>query len=569
MTPKSRPGPMGTSCLTCKRRHKKCDQRQPVCKVCEDGQFECLGYGHNRRDPILASRSVGSYRLIAPKNGDSSSHSTFLGHKGVREASEDHSFPEDIRPIPPPHKLLISTNSNEGRGNLDSAFDKGSTSALVSTQTRKVEDYLYLFATRPVFKTMESPISILRKIIDLQTQPSYFPLDPLKSFLNSHWFIEYILAQSDKMTDYWYFKSTNCQQINFLEDSVHRLQTSTLNRWIALVVVGIAQSFLTGDASQRSQNSYWIGYIENFAKRELTRDLVPREMQERRSDWVHISLMKTMTLQSSGIYQVLRSLTPTFLQAVYSDPQLWLYACNPTCIPLSNILASEVHELAFFALMDCTCAMAFGLPQQVEYDTTIYSLPTHCPSHQWAHSIPANFLLLLADINACRDKSLHAREWREIERSLQTWHFRSNEHTFTESWMTIAWYAVQESWRLALLAYLYMAVCDTPSNDPRVQSCIKQILQVVGIVRERGPSSAHVSFFVQYLIVGICARSEAHRKVVRDKISTHNVTRFWIMRALDFVPALDHLWHGAAAGGRPIKWSDYMRSREEVLPIVI
>ncbi|CAE6451185.1 unnamed protein product [Rhizoctonia solani] len=371
------------------------------------------------------------------------------------------------------------------------------------------------------------------------------------------------------MTEYWYFKPTNYPRRNFLEDSVHRLQTSIFNRWVTLVAVGIVQSFLTGDVSQCSQNSYWIGHIENFAKRELTRDLVPREMQERRKDWVHISLMKTITTQSSSIYQLLRNITPTFLQVVYSTPQLWLYGCNPTCIPLSNILASEIHELAFFALMDCTCAMAFGLPQQVEYDTTIYSLAIRSASHQWAHSIPANFQLLLVDINTCRDKSPHAREWREIERSLQSWHFRSNEHTFTESWMMIAWYAVQESWRLALLAYLYMAVCDTPSNDPRVQSCIKQILQVVGIVKERGPSSAYVSFFVQYLIVGICARSEAHRKVVRDKISSHNVTRFWMVRASDFAPVLDHLWHGAAAGGRPIKWSDYMRSREEMLPIVI
>lgn len=166
--------------------------------------------------------------------------------------------------------------------------------------------------------------------------------------------------------------------------------------------------------------------------------------------------MKTMTIQSSSIYQLLRTITPTFLQVVYSDPQLWPYGCNLTCIPLSNILASEAHELAFFAFTDCTCAMAFGLPQQVEYETTVYSLPDRPPSHQWAHSTPADFQLLLADINACRDKSPSARDWKDIERSLLTWQFRSNEYTFTESWMTIAWYAVQESWRLALLAYLYM-----------------------------------------------------------------------------------------------------------------
>lgn len=41
------------------------------------------------------------------------------------------------------------------------------------------------------------------------------------------------------------------------------------------------------------------------------------------------------------------------------------------------------------------------------------------------------------------------------------------------------------------------------------------------------------------------------------------------MRGVDFVPVLDHLWHGAAVNGRPIKWSDYMRSREIMLPVVM
>ncbi|CUA73183.1 hypothetical protein RSOLAG22IIIB_05184 [Rhizoctonia solani] len=468
------------------------------------------------------------------------------------------------------HGPFISTETGEEGATFDTVLVNNSTSTLVRSQTRRVEDYLYLFATQPAFKVKatDSPMSILHKSINQQAQSPGSFLDPLKTFLNSHWFIDYILEQSDKITESWYFKPINSQKSHFLESIVHRLRTSTLKRCITLVAMGVIQSFLAGDMTQCLQHRYWVEHIESFAKRELTRDLAPREMQDRRGDWLHIAIMKTLLVQTSNVHQTLRTITPIFLQVVYSDPRLWPNGCNPAYIPLSSVLASELHVLAFFAFMDCTCAMAFGLPHQVEYDTTVYSPPAHSPSHQWAHSTPAHFLLLLADINACRDKSPNAREWREIESCLQTWCFRSGEHTFTESWMTIAWYAVQESWRLALLAYLYMAVCETRSDDPRVQSCIKQVLQVVTIVKDRGLSSAHVSFFVQYLIVGICARTEAHRKVVRDKLSTHNVTRFWIMRAPDFVPVLDHLWHGAAAGGRPIKWSDYMRSREVVLPVI-
>ncbi|KAG8683456.1 hypothetical protein FRC08_014275, partial [Ceratobasidium sp. 394] len=40
----NRPGPIGKSCLTCRRRRKKCDQTRPFCERCTKGKFECLGY---------------------------------------------------------------------------------------------------------------------------------------------------------------------------------------------------------------------------------------------------------------------------------------------------------------------------------------------------------------------------------------------------------------------------------------------------------------------------------------------------------------------------------------------
>jgi hypothetical protein len=41
------------------------------------------------------------------------------------------------------------------------------------------------------------------------------------------------------------------------------------------------------------------------------------------------------------------------------------------------------------------------------------------------------------------------------------------------------------------------------------------------------------------------------------------------MRGRDFVPVLEHLWKGVAAEGRPVKWDDYLASREAVLPVII
>ncbi|KAH7338121.1 hypothetical protein B0J17DRAFT_411437 [Rhizoctonia solani] len=280
--------------------------------------------------------------------------------------------------------------------------------------------------------------------------------------------------------------------------------------------------------------------------------------------------MRFRLIPSCNVYQLLRSIAPVFLQVVYSNPILWSGSRDPTRIPFLNILASEFHELAYFATVDCTYAMASGLPQHVDYDTTFYRRPSIFASHQWTHSSPIEFQLVLADINACRDKSsTSVRELEDIERWLLTWESQPGEYIFTESWMMVAWYAVQESWRLTLLVYLYLAVFDASSDDPRIQSCVKQILQVVGTVKKRGPSDVNASFFSQYLMVGICAHSEAQRKLVRDKLASEKETKLWLMRAADFVPVLDHLWCGAAADGRSVKWSDYIRSREAALPIVL
>lgn len=55
---KSKPGPRGTSCLTCRQRRKKCDLSRPFCGRCTKGSFECLGYDGD----VGASKLQGTSR---------------------------------------------------------------------------------------------------------------------------------------------------------------------------------------------------------------------------------------------------------------------------------------------------------------------------------------------------------------------------------------------------------------------------------------------------------------------------------------------------------------------------
>ncbi|KAJ1305334.1 hypothetical protein OPQ81_000350 [Rhizoctonia solani] len=576
MVVKSRPGPLGSSCLTCKRRHKKCDLRRPICKRCEVGRYTCEGYEHNRRG---AARNTQPEVPHLPRVlEESSSYSTPSGSEWEQSIPESAPLPgelsEDTTISSSPDSFTSPyLNTRKGASGLP---DDSHMSALVTKKTSRAEDYLRLFATRSTPDAPVTPLSMLRKIINSQAQLPYSLVDPMKTFLNSSWIVDYILEKSDKYLEQWYFRPVNYPRKRSQEAVVMRLNTSPITRWLSLVAMSIFEAFSTGDTSQDRIHITWIGYIEGCLMRELARELAPRQTQDRHSDSLHVAIMKTKIIHSSSTYQILRNMTPTFLQVAYSEPKIWPNGCDPAYIPLSNILGSESHELAYFALIDCTYSMASGLPQQVEYDTTVYEhpivpsgRPSSDASHQWAHSSPSEFQLVLADINACRDKSPAARDWRDIEEWLVTWQSRPTNFEFTQPWMKIAWYAVQESWRLALLTYLYIAVCGISSDDPRIQSYIKQILQVVGTVKKQGSSDANMSFFVQYLMVGICARNEAHRKIARDKLCASNETKLWLLRASDFVPVLDHLWHGAAADGRPIKWSDYMHSREVAITVIV
>ncbi|KAF8686355.1 hypothetical protein RHS04_00149 [Rhizoctonia solani] len=343
---------------------------------------------------------------------------------------------------------------------------------------------------------------------------------------------------------------------------VSRLRASPSSRWIILISIKIYEDIIEGDRSQTDIHVHWIERTAASIYRRFGQNLTPQETKYLRADWLEISIISSIFGRGPNAYVALRNATPTFLQGVYSLPGIWSGGSDPTLIPLLEVIKSEDYSLSTYTLVDCMCALSFGLPQQIEYDTTARVLPDDFLPHEWATGIPTEFHLLLADINACRDKSPRARDWREIEHILVHWESRMiRNDEYWESWMSVAWLAIQESWRLTLLAYLYLAVCGLPSDDVQIQQCSTQILQVVGTVKKREPSDLAVSFFVQYLIVGICARRENHRRITRSKLSDPTTG------GLDFVPVLDHLWHGAGLGGHAITWSDYLHSRETLIPV--
>ncbi|KAH7338112.1 hypothetical protein B0J17DRAFT_411231 [Rhizoctonia solani] len=382
-----------------------------------------------------------------------------------------------------------------------------------------------------------------------------------------------VIGTGEMMMERSYFKPIRNQTERLQQTITIRLQRSSFTRWVLFLCARICESFAQGDTSQNQIYNRWIGDVERALKSALTQDLASREAQVRLGDALEVQLLKAMMGHCSGTYQLLRTVTPTFLQTVFSDPGLWSDSQDPTLVPLGPVIESTHHGIAHFALTDSLSAMAFGLPSQVDYSTTGYTPPSTPSPFEWAHishSSPAEFQILLAEINACRDKRPSARAREDIERQLLAWQAQPNYYVESwEPWMISAWFSVQESWRLALLAYLYIAVYDRPSDDAQVQLCTQQIFEVTNMVKQHESSKTSIPFFIQYLIAGICASSGCQRTLVRERLATVSMTRLWLMRGRDFVPVLEHLWQGAAAEGHPVKWSDYLDSREAVLPVVL
>jgi hypothetical protein len=125
-------------------------------------------------------------------------------------------------------------------------------------------------------------------------------------------------------------------------------------------------------------------------------------------------------------------------------------------------------------------------------------------------------------------------------------------------------------------------MCGRLSDDARVQASVRQIVQLLQILQPDLTTRTH--YFVPCLIVSsiffslalsltvasqasICTPSEKHRAELRNAFVKVEKELPWLFRALDYKSVMDHLWHGAAAGGKPVRWDDYIESRRAVMPV--
>ncbi|QRW24266.1 Fungal specific transcription factor domain [Rhizoctonia solani] len=312
----------------------------------------------------------------------------------------------------------------------------------------------------------------------------------------------------------------------------------------------IAQALLDGTNPQR-----FVGWIDSFHRQiswtqPLSLNTGATHLADRLSAVHDLTLYAFMLTDSRTGYSLLRQGVPIFLEFAAQSPQVW---SKDSAISISHALNPTRHEMARFVLVDAISSLAFGTAPLINYDTTVNE-------NEFLHG---KYGFLEMGCAGHGPGSSNSGDIGDIEECVKKW---APKLDYTERpFESITRLAVQECWRQATLIYAYMGLCGADSSDDRVQPLVSQVAQLAATIEPNSPMEAHL--FVPALIAGAAARKEKHRTVLRKKIQASRNIDARILRGADFVFVLDHLWHGAAVGGSPVTWEDYVTSRYAVMPL--
>ncbi|KAG8777397.1 hypothetical protein FRC12_000387 [Ceratobasidium sp. 428] len=385
----------------------------------------------------------------------------------------------------------------------------------------------------------------------------------------------FTISRYERLIEASYFQPAYDQLIRVRQSLSWRSQVSPVARWTMFLAAKVFESLVDSPQLRAAKFIKYYDWSKRFEGEMVSlplHGLTSAELQNRLSERLEVALFKLRTTDSINTYQLLRNHASVFHQIVSSDPAFWSDTyCRPTRVSLAHVLALPRYEIAHFALLDMMCSMAYGLPQVIDYDTSTPPLETNFYPVEWIHGCPVDFQIIIAKINSlCNwDQIGPPPDWRPLERELRDWQPDVFKVTEEESWKAVARLAVRESWRHALLIYMYMAVCGVASDDPRVSSSVKQVFQIICTVKHQPQPVTNLHFSTQYLVAGAYTPNEKQRAIAREQLSVSVKFGSWLLNGSDLLPVLDHLWHGAAANGRPIRWRDYVHSRQVALPIPI
>ncbi|CAE6468471.1 unnamed protein product [Rhizoctonia solani] len=492
-------------CLTCKKRKKKCDETRPACMRCINADFECLGYDY------LAIRKGPRRRKKVPTESHLSSSTSGL--------PPDNFFAPTL-PCPATHHPHHQSSAHES----------------------SIMSFIQLnnMAKIPQINSYE-PDHIIQMFLH------YSQLGPagVKPFTPFSFSLPHALASRVKGS-------------NILLKSMH---VGTRIKMAVLDGAGLTLGVRLIDDFQRQ--------ITNTA---LTPDPNPADAAGYMNCLFSLVISSMQIINIPIGYVLLQKLIPFFLALAAKSQELWT---DDLSLSIQHAFARPEFEISHFVFFDTVTALVLGTAPLIRYDTTLHPMvqPPERLHIDWAHGCSHIVITLLAKVNSWRAARLidpmhptpSLEQQIEFQAYLREWNPRITYHDGDYPAGAMGRLAVQEIWRHSVLIYMHMGMCGADSANPQVEASVLQIVKLSATIEKSHPFEAHIT--VPCIVAATAARKEKHRAILRKKIVVSRDEQVCLIRGADFVLVFDHLWHGAASGGCPTTWQDYVNSRFVVLPV--
>lgn len=184
---------------------------------------------------------------------------------------------------------------------------------------------------------------------------------------------------------------------------------------------------------------------------------------------------------------------PVFIGLVSSDPSLWVERRGQLLVSITRALICPQCEIRQFVVQDCMTAFALGAPSLAQYDTSdFHTVPAIGKPLEWAHGIPVEFIVSVVQVNAWRASNPGIpNEIDSLELELRTlmWTPKAMdlvvEGSCEDSYTIITRLAAQETWRHAVLIYIYMVrvpfscARQVDGLNPMYRACVLLTLMIL------------------------------------------------------------------------------------------
>ncbi|CAE6446627.1 unnamed protein product [Rhizoctonia solani] len=180
---------------------------------------------------------------------------------------------------------------------------------------------------------------------------------------------------------------------------------------------------------------------------------------------------------------------------------------------------------------------------------------------QWLHGIPDQYIIILARINVLAEElgiggTVSAECVAEIEDQIRG--VGVSTGSSDDSISMISRFTLRESWRLTLYIYLYMVLCGTSTDDPRVLASVKSYVRLVqGAKSARNPDAF---LHIPMIIVAASAYEKQDRQVLQRRMLGCRECINPGSTGYDIMKILIDLWTRTEAENRPAFWSDFRMS---------